>query len=183
MDEKQKKTISKFLSLILRHSPGTIGLTLDTNGWANVEELLWKSGKHNRSFSKSDLEELVITNDKQRFAFNEDKTRIRASQGHSIEVELNLQREAPPEVLYHGTVERSIEGIRAEGLKKMGRQYVHLSRDKEAAEKVGTRRGKAVIVSIYSGAMYRDGFTFYRSENGVWLTDNVPVQYIRFKKV
>ena len=182
MNEKQKKTISKFLSLILRHSPETIGLNLDTNGWANVEELLSKSAIHNIPYTKKELEEVVETNDKQRFIFNEDHSQIRANQGHSIRVDLNLQSQTPPDFLFHGTVEKFMTSIKSEGLKKMSRQHVHLSRDKETAEKVGYRRGQAIILVILSGAMHKDGYDFYLSENGVWLTDNVPVNYINFEK-
>jgi len=182
MNEKQKKTISKFLSLILRHNPETIGLRLDTNGWANVEELLSKSAIHNIPCTKKELEEVVETNDKQRFIFNEDHSQIRANQGHSIRVDLNLQSQTPPDFLFHGTVEKFMTSIQSEGLKKMSRQHVHLSRDKETAEKVGDRRGQAIILVILSGAMHKDGYDFYLSENGVWLTDNVPVNYINFEK-
>lgn len=180
MIEKQKKTISKFLSLILRHSPGTIGLKLDYNGWADVEQLLSKSKEHNQPFSKEDLEEIVTTNDKQRFIFNESKTKIRANQGHSIEVELDLQSQVPPELLYHGTVEKFLVIIKTEGLQKMGRQHVHLSKDIETAKKVGSRRGEPIILSVSSAAMFKDGYIFYLSENGVWLTNDVPAAYINF---
>jgi putative RNA 2'-phosphotransferase len=182
MNEKQKKAISKFLSLILRHSPETIDLSLDSNGWADVEELLLKSATHTTPFTREELEEIVVTNDKQRFIFNEEHTQIRANQGHSIQVELNLQSQTPPEFLYHGTVEKFLSLIRSEGLKKINRHHVHLSKDKETAEKVGNRRGKAIILTISSGIMYKEGFAFYLSENGVWLTDNVPVDYINFNK-
>jgi len=180
MHEKQKKRISKFLSLILRHQPSMIDLTLDNNGWAGVEELLSKAAAHNTIFSKEDLEDIVASNDKQRFIFNEDHTRIRANQGHSIEVELDLQAQQPPTYLYHGTVEKFLEAIRSEGLKKMSRQHVHLSNDKETAQKVGSRQGKPIILHIRGEEMHRDGFVFYISENGVWLTDHVPVKYIEF---
>jgi len=169
---------SKFLSLILRHKPEIIGLRLDQHGWADVEELIAKSALHDRLFSKEGLQEIVRTNDKQRFAFNEDETKIRASQGHSLEVELGLTPLAPPEYLYHGTIAKFIDNIRIDGLKKMSRQHVHLSMDRETAEKVGSRHGKAVILHIQSEKMHADGFSFYLSQNGVWLTDHVPVKYI-----
>ena len=180
MNEKHKSRVSKFLSLILRHKPETIGLLLDENGWADVEELLSKSAAHDLLFSEEELKEVVLTNDKQRFAFNEDGTKIRASQGHSIDVELNLEAKTPPAILYHGTVARFLEKIKTDGLKKMSRQHVHLSKDKETAEKVGERRGEAIILSIDSAAMSHDGFSFFLSQNGVWLTDSVPVKYIDF---
>jgi putative RNA 2'-phosphotransferase len=178
MNEQHKKSIGKFLSLILRHSPETIGLQLDENGWADVDELLSKSAQHRRAFSKQDLMEIVATNDKQRYAFNETQTKIRANQGHSIQVELQLQPAEPPECLYHGTVAKFMGAIRKEGLLKMSRQHVHLSADITTAEKVGSRRGVPVILRIRSGQMYRDGIVFYLSDNGVWLTDHVDAKYI-----
>jgi putative RNA 2'-phosphotransferase len=171
---------SKFLSLVLRHKPDTIGIVLDRSGWVSVEELLAKSADYGVRLSRKELEEIVETNDKKRFAFSEDKTRIRANQGHSVEVELELEAAEPPEQLFHGTVERFLGSIRTEGLKKMNRHHVHLSKDKETAEKVGDRRGEAIILTISSGDMFKDGYTFYLSENGVWLTDAVPVKYINF---
>ena len=181
MKEKDRNTISKFLSLILRHSPETIGLQLDENGWADVEELMSKCAKGGRAFSRAELDEVVALNDKQRFAFNEDKTKIRANQGHSVEVELQLEARLPPELLYHGTVDRFLADIRTEGLKKMNRHHVHLSADKPTAEKVGSRRGEAVILTVRSGEMSRDGFVFFLSGNGVWLTELVPEKYIDFE--
>jgi len=180
MDDKQIKNISKFLSLILRHSPETIGLQLDENGWADVTELITKAATHGQVFDKATLEMVVAGNDKQRFAFNEDRTRIRANQGHSINVELNLVAQEPPEVLYHGTVAKFLGNIQQEGLLKMSRQHVHLSKERATAEKVGSRRGVPVILTVRSGQMFRDGIAFYLSENGVWLTDAVPAKYIEF---
>jgi putative RNA 2'-phosphotransferase len=180
METNQRNGISKFLSLILRHAPETIGLVLDEHGWADVDELLVKAAKKGKTFSREELEEVVVTNDKQRFAFNEDKSRIRASQGHSIDVELQLEAKEPPETLYHGTVPKFLDSIRRQGLKKMSRQYVHLSADRLTAEKVGSRRGEAVILAVRSKEMSADGFGFFLSENGVWLTDHVPMKYIVF---
>lgn len=182
MNEKEKKEISKFLSLVLRHSPQTIRIVLDENGWADVQELIAKSAKQRRFFSMKDLEEVVITNDKQRFAFNADHSKIRANQGHSIKVELNLEEKEPPSFLYHGTVAKFMQSIRKDGLMKMDRQHVHLSKDKTTAEKVGSRRGVPIILNIRSGDMFKKGFKFYLSENGVWLTDSVPANYIDFKE-
>jgi len=178
MKEKDRNRVSKFLSLVLRHRPETIGIALDGNGWAGVEELIAKCARKGHSFSREELEEVVALNDKQRFAFNEDKTAIRANQGHSVEVELELAAKDPPELLYHGTVERFLQKIRAEGLKKMQRHHVHLSADLATAEKVGSRRGEAVILVVRSGEMSRDGYAFFLSGNGVWLTEAVPVKYI-----
>ncbi|SDD57366.1 RNA 2'-phosphotransferase [Pedobacter soli] len=180
MDEKITKGISKFLSFVLRHSPETIGLSLDENGWANVDELLQKSSRDGKILTIEMLTHVVESNDKKRFAFNNDKTKIRASQGHSIEIELNLMAVTPPEQLYHGTVAKYLEGIKKEGLLKMSRQHVHLSKDKETAVKVGSRRGLAQILTVNAGEMHRDGFQFFLSDNGVWLTDSVPENYIAF---
>ncbi|PWB25346.1 RNA 2'-phosphotransferase [Flavobacterium sp. HTF] len=181
MDEKEIKSTSKFLSFVLRHSPETIQLKLDENGWADVDELIAKCNQYQKQLNSDLLNIVVETNDKKRFAFNEDKTKIRASQGHSISVELNLKESEPLEYLYHGTVETSINGIKENGLQKMSRQHVHLSKDRETAIKVGGRRGKPIILTVDSKAMYADGFKFYLSENEVWLTDEVPAKYIEFK--
>jgi putative RNA 2'-phosphotransferase len=182
MNEKIAKSVSKFLSLVLRHSPETIELKLDENGWADVDELIEKCNKKGsqNQMTAELLDYVVENNDKKRFAFNEDKTKIRASQGHSISVELNLNEAEPSEFLYHGTVGKFLDSIKKEGLQKMSRQHVHLSKDLETAIKVGSRRGAAQILTIRSGEMYREGFKFYLSENNVWLTDEVPVKYIQF---
>jgi putative RNA 2'-phosphotransferase len=180
MNEKETKAISKLLSYVLRHSPETIGLTLDKNGWADVAELIEKCNQHQRNVDRQLLEWVVENNDKQRFTFNENKTKIRASQGHSIEVDLKLQAKEPPPLLYHGTVEKFIPAIKETGLRKMSRQHVHLSADKETAIKVGGRRGKPVILVVQSGRMYEAGIPFFISENGVWLCDAVPVNHIDF---
>lgn len=180
MNEKAAKGISKFLSFILRHSPETIGLELDENGWADVDDLISKCSKDGNTLNMELLEFVVENNDKKRFVFNEDKTKIRASQGHSISVELDLAETEPSDYLYHGTVGKFLENIRKEGLQKMSRQHVHLSKDKETAIKVGSRRGISQILTIRSGEMYKDGFKFYLSENNVWLTDQVPIKYIEF---
>ena len=182
MNEKQLKSTSKFLSLILRHSPEKIGLQLDENGWADVAALLSKAAQHHHQISMELLKEVVATNDKKRVVFNEDGTKIRANQGHSISVELQLQAEVPPEMLYHGTVSKFIAQIKVQGLQKMSRQHVHLSRDKETATIVGSRRGSAIILSVDAASMQGNGFKFYLSQNGVWLTDHVPPQYINFQK-
>lgn len=180
MDEKIIKGTSKFLSFVLRHSPETIDLKLDENGWANVDELIPQSNKHKVPLDFDLLQVVVATNDKKRFIFNEDKTKIRASQGHSINVELNLNEVVPEGFLYHGTVAASIDSIKETGLQKMSRQHVHLSKDKETAIKVGGRRGKPVILTVDAERMQLEGFKFYLSENDVWLTDEVPARYIEF---
>jgi putative RNA 2'-phosphotransferase len=176
--EKNIKSISKFLSLVLRHNPAQIGLVLDENGWASVNELIEKINAKGNNVDIDLLNEIVNTNDKKRFAFNDDKTKIRASQGHSIEIDLDLQPSLPPDVLYHGTANRFVESILKEGLTKQQRQHVHLSEKLETATAVGARHGKPVILIVDAKQMQEDGFLFYQSENNVWLTDNVEVKYI-----
>lgn len=178
--EKKLKQISKFMSLVLRHKPEVIGLTLDENGWAYVQEMIDKMNATGAGVDLKLIQTVVETNDKKRFAFNEDQTMIRASQGHSVEVNLELTELQPPELLYHGTIQESVDLIRTEGLKKMSRQHVHLSKDKETAQKVGSRRGKPIILEVRAAAMHAAGHPFYLSANEVWLTDEVPVQYIQF---
>jgi putative RNA 2'-phosphotransferase len=170
---------SKFLSLILRHEPDKIGLILDEAGWASVTELLAQLAAHGRGMSMEELEHVVTTNDKQRFSFNEDKTRIRANQGHSLKtLDLGLQPIEPPEMLFHGTASRFLDSILKTGLEKRSRQHVHLSADEITAHKVGSRHGSPVILKVAAGQMQRDGYTFYHSANGVWLTDHVPTRYL-----
>lgn len=176
-----KKT-SVFISLILRHKPDVIGISLDEHGWANVQELINginKTGKY--SIDMFMLEEIVRTDNKQRYSFNEDRSKIRANQGHSINVDVELKAAVPPEILYHGTGEKYVESINAEGLKPKSRLYVHLSKDVETAVTVGSRHGKSVVYTVNSGEMYRQGYTFYLSENGVWLTKNVPVDFMKIE--
>nr|WP_294934184.1 RNA 2'-phosphotransferase [uncultured Flavobacterium sp.] len=180
MNTQEAKSISKFLSLVLRHSPETINLQLDENGWATVSELISQSNKHQIGLDLEKLNFIVENSDKKRFAFNDDNTKIRANQGHSVAVELNLNEEVPPEFLYHGTVEKFLEPIKKEGLQKMSRQQVHLSKDLETAVKVGSRRGKPIILTINARKMHEDGHTFFLSENQVWLTEQVPATYIKF---
>lgn len=176
--EKQLKHISKLMSLVLRHQPEAIGLQLDENGWANVEELIQKINANGTKVDVATILIVVETNDKKRFGFNEDKTMIRANQGHSIEVDLNLTPSIPPDILYHGTADRFVDSILKEGLTKQQRQHVHLSRQIETAKAVGTRHGKPIILHINAKAMRDDGHLFYVSENNVWLVDAVPTQYI-----
>ncbi|QKX05792.1 RNA 2'-phosphotransferase [Aquimarina sp. TRL1] len=172
------KRIGKFLSLILRHQPEKIGIQLDKNGWVEVSSLLEKIKVYYPQLDQELLEHLVKTNDKQRYAFNDDKTKIRANQGHSVSVALAYEAEKPPEMLYHGTIAAFMKSICKEGLLKMNRHHVHLSQDIETATKVGARRGKPVILFIQSGKMYREGISFFKSKNGVWLTESVPSRYI-----
>ena len=169
---------SKFLSLVLRHKPDEIGITLDSGGWVDVDELLKACASYGKHISRVELDELVAASDKQRFAFNEDRTRIRANQGHSIEVQLDHKPATPPDVLYHGTPEKFVEAILRDGLKKMQRHHVHLSPTRETATKVGERRGKPVILCIDAKHMHSDGITFYLTPNKVWLVDEVPPKYL-----
>ena len=178
MNEQHKKKTSKFLSYVLRHHPEIIGLHLDENGWANVDELITKSTNDSQGFTFEELDEIVQTNDKKRFIFNEDKTRIRANQGHSIDINLALIPQQPPEFLYHGTAQGNIESILEKGIEKRNRQHVHLSQDIETATKVGMRHGKPIILTINTEKMFDDGIEFYLSENNVWLTDFVDIKYI-----
>ena len=171
------KETSKYMSLILRHKPDAIGITLDEHGWANVDELIAGIARDNE-FNMEILEEIVRTDEKQRYSFNEDKTLIRANQGHSIPVDVELEEKEPPEILYHGTGEKYVSSIDAQGLIPKSRLYVHLSRDEETAVKVGSRHGKPVIYIVKAKQMYDDRYKFFISANGVWLTKEVPVKYL-----
>ena len=178
MDASRQTHISKLLSLVLRHKPQAIGITLDAEGWAPVDELLDALRAHGTPLSHAELQEVVATNDKQRFRIDGAGERIRANQGHSIPVDLALTPREPPELLYHGTADRFLAGIRQHGLQKRSRQHVHLSPDEQTAHTVGHRHGKPVILRIRAGRMHRDGYVFYLSDNGVWLTEQVPAEYI-----
>ncbi|PWU12390.1 MAG: RNA 2'-phosphotransferase [Verrucomicrobia bacterium] len=182
MTEKELIRTSKFLSLILRHEPQRVGIRLEEAGWIPVGELLEAVNRHGAPLTLEELKYVVATNDKKRFAFSEDGTRIRASQGHSVEVDLQYEAQPPPELLYHGTPERFVASIRANGLNKGQRHHVHLSPDPETATKVGQRRGRPVVLTIRAGDMHRQGHVFYRSANGVWLVDYVPPQFIEVRK-
>ena len=171
------KDTSKFISLILRHKPEVIGITLDEHGWANVDELIAGINK-THPIDMEMLERIVAGDEKQRYSFNEDKTLIRANQGHSIPVDVELEEVDPPEILYHGTGEKYTASIEQQGLIPKSRLYVHLSGDKETARKVGMRHGKPVIYVVNSAEMHKDGYLFYRSVNGVWLTKSVPMKYM-----
>lgn len=168
---------SKLLALVLRHEPEAIGLTLDEYGWADVEALLMRIATRGHRLNRDQLAELVRNNDKARYAFSDDGQRIRAVQGHSIPVILGYTPIEPPDVLFHGTVERFMDSIRAQGLVPGERQYVHLSHDRQTAQAVGARRGRPVILEIAAGAMHRAGHAFLRADNGVWLTKAVPAAF------
>jgi putative RNA 2'-phosphotransferase len=176
---KRLTTVSKFLSKYLRHEPEGLGLILEPGGWVGVEDLLAGAARIGFPITEDELGQVVTENDKQRFALDETGARIRANQGHSTEVDLQLQEIDPPDQLFHGTVGKFLDSILAEGLKKMDRHDVHLSKDLPTATKVGERRGKPVVLVIDTARMAADGYRFRLSENGVWLTDHVPPQYIR----
>ncbi|MFY7963946.1 MAG: RNA 2'-phosphotransferase [Chitinophagaceae bacterium] len=177
--DKELKHISKLMSLVLRHKPEDIDLHLDENGWADVEELINKINAKNYQLTSDLLDFIVDHNDKKRFSLNINKTKIRANQGHSLPVELNLAEVTPPNILYHGTAKKYLDSILAKGLQKQKRQHVHLSTNIETALSVGSRHGKPIILIIDTISMLKDGFSFYLSENNVWLTHNVPSQYIK----
>ena len=169
---------SKFISLILRHKPSEIGIKLDEHGWANVTELIEGINKR-QPFNMAQLEEIVSTDNKQRYSFNEDKTLIRANQGHSIPVDVELEEVSPPDILYHGTGEKFVSSISKLGLIPKSRLYVHLSKDIDTAINVGKRHGNPIVYSVNCKKMIADGYKFYLSANGVWLTKEVPFIYIK----
>jgi putative RNA 2'-phosphotransferase len=171
---------SKLIALVLRHRPDKIGLELDKNGWADTAELLQKLNEHGHPFDLELLKEVVETNDKKRFVFSEDFAKIRANQGHSVVVDLNLDPKTPPPFLFHGTADKNLASIKQSGLIKGSRHHVHLSADEETANKVGGRHGKPIVLTVLSGEMRMDGHQFFQSENGVWLTDAVPAKYLTF---
>ncbi|MEV7032456.1 RNA 2'-phosphotransferase [Streptomyces sp. NPDC093272] len=177
-DERRTVKVSKYLSKHLRHQPERIGLTLDEAGWVEIDTLLAAAVAHGFPVTREELDHVVAANDKQRFAI--EGARIRASQGHSVDVDLGLPPATPPPYLYHGTVDRYLDAIRSEGLRPMNRHDVHLSADRETATRVGARRGRPVVLSVDAGAMHRDGHVFHVSANGVWLTRAVPPGYLRF---
>lgn len=180
MTDKEIICTSRFLSLVLRHEPQRVGLKLDSAGWVAVDELLRAVNSHGTTLTLEQLQHIVVTSDKKRFAFSEDGQRIRASQGHSVEVDLQYEPQIPPELLYHGTPERFVESIRATGLNKGQRHHVHLSADVATATKVGERRGPPVVLKVRAGEMHRAGHIFFLSTNGVWLVEHVPTQFIDF---
>ncbi|MGI4873570.1 MAG: RNA 2'-phosphotransferase [Janthinobacterium lividum] len=179
MNPKQTTRLSKYLSLHLRHQPEAIGLRLEPGGWVIVADLLAACAAHGQPLTRDELEDLVEDNDKQRFAFDESGQRIRAQQGHSVEVDLQLAPAEPPAVLYHGTVPAALPTIRAHGLQKMSRHAVHLSPDEATARRVGQRRGQPLLLAVDAAALHQAGGVFTKSGNGVWLVDAVPPQYLR----
>ncbi|MFV0128947.1 RNA 2'-phosphotransferase [Streptomyces sp. HMX112] len=177
MDDRRTVKVSKYLAKHLRHQPGRIGLVLDPNGWVAIEDLLRATAEHGVPITRAELDHVVAVNDKQRFTIEDD--RIRANQGHTVDVDLGLPPATPPPYLYHGTVAAHLAAIRAEGLRPMARHHVHLSPDRETATRVGARRGRPVVLAVDAGAMHRDGHVFHVSANGVWLTAAVPPAYLR----
>jgi putative RNA 2'-phosphotransferase len=178
INDKENTKISKLLSLVLRHKPDVIGIGLDEQGWTDVDTLLRQLNEHGHPVTIEILHHVVKTNNKGRFSFNADNTRIRANQGHSIGLELGYQAKQPPEILYHGTAERFLESIMSIGLQKQDRHHVHLSENRDTAISVGQRYGKPVLLTVNAQEMHNNGFEFYLSDNNVWLTDHVPVKYI-----
>jgi putative RNA 2'-phosphotransferase len=179
MNDKRRIHVSKFISKHLRHEPEAIGLVLEPGGWVLIDNLLAASSAAGLTISREELRQVVAKCDKQRFAFDETQTRIRANQGHSTEVDLQLEEAEPPDVLYHGTAERKVDSILGEGLRKMARHHVHLSSDTATALKVGSRHGKPAILAVNAIRMRSDGYIFFRSANGVWLVEQVPAEYLR----
>ncbi|WP_043004435.1 RNA 2'-phosphotransferase [Comamonas testosteroni] len=178
MKDQNTTARSKFLSLVLRHSPETIGLKLDEAGWARTDELLACLARSGRPTRLEELKRIVADNNKQRYSFSADGKRIRANQGHSVKVELGLEASSPPAVLYHGTATRFLDAIFLEGLNRQSRHHVHLSESVEVAAQVGSRHGKLALLQVDAVRMQCEGHVFYRSDNGVWLTDVVPVRYL-----
>jgi putative RNA 2'-phosphotransferase len=170
--------LSKFLSLLLRHQPQLIGLSLDEAGWTDVDDLLQRLNQHGHPADRALLEAVVAQSDKQRFALSPDGQRIRANQGHSVQVELGYTPQPPPELLYHGTASRHLEAIRTEGLQRGSRHHVHLSPDADTAHRVGQRHGSPVVLTVRAGEMSRAGHPFFVSDNGVWLVESVPPQFL-----
>lgn len=182
-EERRLERLSKFISMILRHKPQVIGITLDEHGWADVDELIKginETGEEVK-FSKDTLEIIVKTDKKQRYSFSQDKTLIRANQGHSIPVDVELEKKEPPKVLYHGTGVKSVKAIQEQGLLPMERLYIHLSIDVKTATNVGKRHGTPVIFQVNAEQMQKDGYDFFQSVNGVWLTKEVPAKYLELE--
>ena len=179
MNNSRIVKISRYLSRHLRHQPDRIGIKLGPGGWVAVDELLAACKKHQFAISRAELNEVVANNDKKRFSFDSTGTLIRANQGHSIEVDLQLEPVVPPDVLYHGTSAGAIESILQTGLNKMSRHHVHLSSDIATAKAVGARHGKPVVFTVDAATMHQAGYEFYCSENGVWLVDRVPPEYLQ----
>ncbi|MEM6805974.1 MAG: RNA 2'-phosphotransferase [Bacteroidota bacterium] len=178
LTKKDEIKYGRFLSMVLRHKPQSIGIQLDAQGWVEVETLLFRMKKHGRPISRADLDQIVENNNKKRYVISEDGKRIRASQGHSVDIELAYSPMEPPEMLYHGTADRFLSSIFTTGLDKRQRHHVHLSADLDTASQVGKRHGKLVILKVAAAEMHKAGHTFYCTPNGVWLTESVPVEFL-----
>lgn len=178
MQTKEDIALGRFLSLVLRHQPQAAGITLDQGGWANIDDLLKGVCATGRKIDRETLERIVRENNKQRYTISEDGQRIRANQGHSLAVQLDLQQMTPPPVLYHGTARRFVDSIRKQGITRQQRQYVHLSPDVATARQVGSRHGAPVVLVIDAAVMHRDGLPFFQAANGVWLCQHVPWKYV-----
>ena len=179
MDAHENPKLSKFLSFVLRHRPDAIGLALDEQGWAPIDDLILKSNAAGHSFSRDDMIQVVETSEKRRFTLSADGHRIRAAQGHSVTIDLGLSEQEPPTVLYHGTARRFLRSILSDGLTPQARQQVHLSVDEATAKIVGQRHGVPVVLRVDAHRMHSTGFQFYVADNGVWLTDHVPAEFMR----
>ena len=179
MNDKRRVAVSKYLSKHLRHAPAEIGLTLEPGGWVLIAEVLRAAARHRMTVTRAELDEVVARCDKQRFAIDPTGEKIRANQGHSTEVDLQLEPTTPPETLLHGTGAQNRDAILAGGLLKMSRQHVHLSADLDTARKVGGRHGKPLVFVVAAARMSADGFDFYQADNGVWLTGHIPAAYLK----
>ncbi len=179
-DKNTNTRLSKFISLVLRHNPEAANISLDAHGWADVKELIEGINSTGRRIDMKTLEEIVANDEKQRYSFSDNKRLIRANQGHSVPIDLELEAAVPPEYLFHGTAARFIKSIKKEGLTPKDRLYVHLSKDGETAAKVGARHGKSVVLKIKAKALFESGQQFFLSANNVWLCKGVPPHYIIF---
>lgn len=179
MPEKSVVQLSKFLSFVLRHKPDAVGLRLAKDGWVSVNELITKSHLAGTTFTREELLHVVESSEKKRFTLSADGRHIRAAQGHSVAVDLGLSPKQPPSTLYHGTTERFLVSILSGGLKRQERQHVHLSIDEATARQVGQRHGRPVVIEVQAGRMHTNGFQFFLAENGVWLTDHVPPDFLQ----
>jgi putative RNA 2'-phosphotransferase len=177
-DPIEISNLSKFLSYVLRHHPGAVGITLDEQGWVEVEALVTAIHHSGREISLEQLQQVVFSSEKQRFAFSADGKKIRANQGHSVAIDLALEPQLPPQILFHGTATRFLDQIMTEGLKKMQRHHVHLSPNRDIAQAVGQRHGKVVILGVAARTMHTAGYEFFLSQNGVWLTESVPPEFM-----
>ncbi len=178
IDNRLHTKLSKFLSLVLRHKPETIGVSLSEKGWVDTKTLIQKMNEYGKQIDFETLSIIVETNNKKRFGFNENKSKIRANQGHSLNIDLGYTQKTPPDILYHGTARRNTDNIFKIGLEKRNRHHVHLSKGIETAFKVGQRHGKPVVLKVLAKEMHKDGFKFFESENKVWLTNSVPANYL-----